>query len=70
MSSSAFVATAALLVGTLAFFAGPATAEILSKSGEFASTTVEYKVLLPPGYDASKPHPVVPVLTGGVEKKA
>jgi poly(3-hydroxybutyrate) depolymerase len=61
------VATAAGLVGTLAFFAGPATAEILSKSGEFARTTVEYKVLLPPGYDGAKPHPVVLVFTGGAQ---
>src|ERR1700744_1587616 len=61
------VVTAALIVGTLAFFAGPATAAILSKSGQFASTTVEYKVLLPPGYDASKPHPVVLVFTGGAQ---
>lgn len=60
-------ATATVLVGTLAFFAGPATAEILSKSGGFAGTTVEYKVLLPPGYDASKPHPLVLVFTGGAQ---
>ncbi len=65
--SLGLVATAALIVGTLAFFAGPATAAILSKSGQFASTTVEYKVLLPPGYDASKPHPVVLVFTGGAQ---
>jgi len=61
------VATGALLFATLAFVAGPATAEILSKSGDFARTTVEYKVLLPPGYDAAKPHPVVLVFTGGAQ---
>jgi poly(3-hydroxybutyrate) depolymerase len=60
-------ATATVLVGTLAFFVGPATAEILSKSGEFARTTVEYKVLLPPGYDAAKSYPVVLVFTGGAQ---
>lgn len=60
-------ATSVLLVGTLALIAGPATAEILTKSGEFARTTVEYKVLLPPSYDASKPHPVVLVFTGGAQ---
>ena len=65
--SLGLVATAALIVGTLAFFAGPATAAILSKSGEFAKTTVEYKVLLPPGYDASKTYPVVLVFTGGAQ---
>jgi poly(3-hydroxybutyrate) depolymerase len=46
---------------------GTARAEILSKSGDFARTTVEYKVLLPPGFDASKPHPVVLVFTGGAQ---
>lgn len=56
-----------LLAGTLAFIAGPATAQILTKSGGFAGTEVEYKVLLPPGYDASKPHPVVLVFTGGAQ---
>jgi len=61
------MATWTMLFGTLAFFAGPATAEILSKSGGFAGTTVEYKVLLPPGYDGSKPHPVVLVFTGGAQ---
>jgi poly(3-hydroxybutyrate) depolymerase len=61
------IATSTLVVGTLAFFAGPATAEILSKSGEFAKTTVEYKVLLPPAYDASKSYPVVLVFTGGAQ---
>jgi len=60
-------ATGIGLVATLAFLAGPATAEILTKSGEFARTTVEYKVLLPPGYDAAKPHPVVLVFTGGAQ---
>jgi len=56
-----------LAVLSLALAAGSAHAEILSKSGEFAKTTVEYKVLLPPGYDASKPHPVVLVFTGGAQ---
>jgi poly(3-hydroxybutyrate) depolymerase len=58
---------AAVAVLSLALAAGSAKAEILSKSGEFAKTTVEYKVLLPPGYDASKPHPVVLVFTGGAQ---
>ena len=58
---------AAFAVLSLALAAGPVRAEILSKSGEFARTTVEYRVLLPPGYDASKPHPVVLVFTGGAQ---
>jgi poly(3-hydroxybutyrate) depolymerase len=58
---------AALAVLGLALAAGPVRAEILSKSGEFARTTVEYRVLLPPGFDASKPHPVALVFTGGAQ---
>jgi poly(3-hydroxybutyrate) depolymerase len=54
-----------LAVLSLALAASSARAEILSKSGQFAGTTVEYRVLLPPGYDAAKPHPVVLVFTGG-----
>jgi len=65
--SVGLAATGILLAGTLAFIAGPATAEILSKSGEFARTTVEYKVLLPPGYDTAKSYPVVLVFTGGAQ---
>ena len=58
---------AALAVLSLALAAGPVRAEILSKSGGFAGTEVEYRVLLPPGYDAAKPHPVVLVFTGGAQ---
>jgi poly(3-hydroxybutyrate) depolymerase len=54
-----------LAVLSLALAASSARAEILSKSGQFAGTTVEYRVLLPPGYDAAKPHPLVLVFTGG-----
>lgn len=56
-----------LTTTTLAFLAGPATAEILTKSGGFNGTEVEYKVLLPPDYDPAKPHPVVLVFTGGAQ---
>jgi len=45
--------------------AGPGRAEILSKSGRFAGTSVDYKVLLPPGYDPAKAYPAVLVFTGG-----
>lgn len=51
----------------LALAAGPARAEILSKSDRFAGTEVEYRVLLPPGYDAAKAYPVVLVFTGGAQ---
>ena len=50
---------------TFALAAGSARAEILSKSDRVAGTTVEYRVLLPPHYDAAKAYPLVLVFTGG-----
>lgn len=61
MTLRAMAAGAALLL----LAAGGCKAQVLSKSGRFAGTEVEYKVLLPPAFDAAKPHPVVLVFTGG-----
>lgn len=58
---AAFVPIAILMA------ASPVRAEILSRSDRFAGTEVEYKVLLPPGYDAAKAYPVVLVFTGGAQ---
>jgi poly(3-hydroxybutyrate) depolymerase len=54
---------AAVLALSLA--GGAANAEILSKTGRFAGAAVEYKVLLPPGYNPAKAYPAVLVFTGG-----
>ena len=59
MRRIAFAALALLLT------AGTARAEILSRSGRFSGATVDYKVLLPPGYDPAKAYPLVLVFTGG-----
>ena len=45
--------------------AGAGKAEILSKTGQFAGTSVDYKVLLPPHYDPARAYPAVLVFTGG-----
>ena len=54
-----------LALAALALASGAAHAEILSKRDRVAGTTVDYKVLLPPGYDAAKAYPMVLVFTGG-----
>jgi poly(3-hydroxybutyrate) depolymerase len=56
-----------LIVAALLTLAASQTAhaQMLSKSGTFAGTAVDYKVLLPPGYSLSKSYPVVLVFTGG-----
>jgi poly(3-hydroxybutyrate) depolymerase len=43
----------------------PASAAIEDKAGRFGGQQVQYKVLLPPGYDKAKAYPMVLVFTGG-----
>src|SRR5262245_24842030 len=43
----------------------PASAEVLEKSKKVAGVTVQYKVVLPAGYDASKAYPAIVALGGG-----
>ena len=43
----------------------PARAEVLEKSKKVGGVTVQYKVVLPVGYDASKAYPAVLALGGG-----
>ncbi len=50
--------------------ASAAHGEILERSATFAGTTVQYEVLLPPGFDAAKAHPLVLVFTGGAQSLA
>ena len=40
-------------------------AEVLDKAGDFAGTTVHYKVILPNGYDPTKAYPAVLAFPGG-----
>ena len=43
----------------------PLRAELLEKTKTVGKTTVHYKVVLPPGYDPTRPYPAVLALGGG-----
>ena len=57
--------SAATVVLLLVLRASPASAEVLEKSKKVGRTTVQYKVVLPTGYDAAKAYPAVIALGGG-----
>jgi poly(3-hydroxybutyrate) depolymerase len=46
-------------------FAQPLRAEVLEKTKEVGDTTVQYKVVLPEGFDPAKTHPAILVFGGG-----
>jgi len=56
-----------LFVGLLLVIAAAPAArgEVLEKSRKVAGTTVQYKVVLPAGYDAAKAYPAIIALGGG-----
>src|SRR4051812_16084898 len=45
----------------------PAHSELLEKTRKVGSVTVQYKVVLPNGYDAAKPYPAILAFGGGPE---
>jgi poly(3-hydroxybutyrate) depolymerase len=49
----------------IAFAASPARAEVLEKSKQVAHVAVQYKVVLPAGYDPAKAYPGIIVFGGG-----
>jgi len=59
MWKSFLVAAAVLLI------AGASGAEVLDKTANIAGTAVQYKVVLPNGYDPSKAYPAVLAFPGG-----
>ena len=55
----------ALAVGLVIALATPAHAEVLEKSKQVARVAVQYKVVLPTGYDPAKTYPGIIVFGGG-----
>ena len=58
------LARAAVLL-LAAVFAPPARAEVLEKTARVSGVTVQYKVVLPTGYDSTKTYPGIIALGGG-----
>jgi poly(3-hydroxybutyrate) depolymerase len=52
-------------VSAIAFGGDPASAKLLEQSKKVAGVTVNYKVVLPDGYDASKAYPGIIAFGGG-----
>jgi len=52
-------------VALAALVAAPARADVLEKARKVAGVTVQYKVVLPNDYDATKPYPGIVALGGG-----
>jgi poly(3-hydroxybutyrate) depolymerase len=61
INAVSIVAVALLIVVVVS----PANAEVLEKSKQVARVTVQYKVVLPTGYDPSKTYPGIIVFGGG-----
>lgn len=54
-----------LALAVLCLTAGAARADVLSLTARLSGAVIDYKVLLPPGYDPGKAYPAVLVFTGG-----
>jgi len=57
--------SAGFAISLVALAATPARAEVLEKSRKVGRVTVQYKVVLPAGYDSAKTYPGIIVLGGG-----
>jgi len=64
-SSVTQILSAAAAVAVVALAASPARAEVLEKTKKVGGVTVQYKVVLPNGYDAAKAYPAIIALGGG-----
>lgn len=57
--------TRLLICAAVCFVASQANAEVVAKTGKFGGFTVNYKVVLPNGYDPAKAYPAVMAFSGG-----
>jgi poly(3-hydroxybutyrate) depolymerase len=55
----------AAIAAVMMVLAQPLRAEVIEKSKEVGGTTVQYKVVLPDGFDLAKTYPAILVLGGG-----
>lgn len=55
----------ALAIAVVVTFVQPLRAEVTEKMKDVGDTTVQYKVVLPDGYDPAKPYPAILALGGG-----
>ena len=53
------------VVLSLVALATPVSAEVVARSGTFSGIKVDYKVVLPPGYDPAKTYPAILGFAGG-----
>lgn len=60
-----FVFSAAAAVAAMVLLGQPLAAEVLVKTADIAGTKLDYKVILPNGYDATKAYPGILAFGGG-----
>jgi predicted esterase len=65
---SKLMSTAPIVVIVAVFLAQPLQAELLEKTRKVAGATVQYKVVLPNGYDPAKPYPGILTFGGGPQR--
>jgi len=65
MTSSTWMRRSAVAVSLVVFGAAQGRAEVLEKTKKVGHTTVQYKVVLPNDYDATKAYPGIIALGGG-----
>ena len=64
-SSRVRMLTTVALISLVALAAAPARADVMEKSRQVGRVTVQYKVVLPAGYDPARTYPAIIALGGG-----